>query len=393
MRHGWAGRGLRTVTGLTLGAATAGLEAAFLLSAGLVLAVSVVLPVRSTVRRDTTRKVLAVCFRLAQLERRRLARFHASENAEVFTPRRALEYLAVRWLVGALGGFVLLLLLFGLAVAASMLTAWILGGSWSFVEDSGGVSTLTLVTVSIPGAVLLYLNVMGILGVEDLDRRTARHFLGPSPRELLEQRVTELAASRADVVRAVNNERRRIERDLHDGVQQRLVALGMLLGRARRTEDAARGQELLRQAHEEAQQALHDLREVAWRVYPTALDQLGLADVLSDLADRSAVLVNLDYRLAGRPPAPVETVAYFVVSEAVTNAVKHAAADRIDIVVEGNSDEEIVIRVSDDGEGGADPAGRGLIGLAGRVVAMDGRFEVSSPAGGPTTITAVLPCG
>ena len=390
MRH--VRRGLRTVTGLTIGAATAGLEVVFLLSAGLVLAVSVVLPVRSTVRRDTARQVLDVANELAQLERRRLARFHAGENAEVFTPRRALEYLAVRWLVGVLGGFVLLLLLFGLAVAVSMLSAWLLGGDWSFVEDGGGVSTLTMFAISIPGAVLLYLNVMGILGVEDLDRRTARHFLGPSPRELLERRVTELAASRADVVRAVNDERRRIERDLHDGVQQRLVALGMLLGRARRTDDTDRGQELLRQAHDEAQQALHDLREVAWRVYPTVLDQLGLADVLSDLAGRSALPVTLDYRLTGRPPTAVETVAYFVVSEAVTNAVKHSTAGRIHIVVEGNS-EDIVVRITDDGKGGADPAGRGLIGLAGRVAAMDGRFEVSSPAGGPTTITAELPCG
>lgn len=381
------------MTGLTLGAATAGLEVAFLLCAGLVLAVTVALPVGSTIRRDPARRVFDVAFGLAQLERRRLARYHAGENAKVFTPRRALEYLAVRWLVGVLGGFVLLLLLFGLAVAVSVLTAWVLGGDWSFVEDGGGVSTLTLVAISIPGAVLLYLNVMGILGVEDLDRRTARHFLGPSPRELLEQRVTELAASRADVVRAVNDERRRIERDLHDGVQQRLVALGMLLGRARRTEDADRGQELLRQAHEEAQQALHDLREVAWRVYPTVLDQLGLADVLSDLADRSAVPISLDYRLTYRPPTAVETVAYFVVSEAVTNAVKHATADQIDIVVDGNNSGGVVVRITDDGEGGADPAGRGLIGLAGRVAAMDGRFEVSSPAGGPTTITAELPCG
>jgi signal transduction histidine kinase len=389
MRH--ARRGLRTVTGLTFGAVTAGVEVAFLIVAGLVLAGTVTAPVRSTARRAAARRVLAGAFRLAQVERRRLARFHASENAEVFTPRRALEYLAVRWLVGVLGGLVLMLLAFGLAVALSMLTAWLLGGNWAFVEDGGRVSTVTLVAIALPGAVLLYLNVMGIIGVEDLDRRTARHFLGPSPRELLEQRVTELATSRADVVRAVNDERRRIERDLHDGVQQRLVALGMLLSRARRTEDAERGRELLRQAHEEAQQALHDLREVAWRVYPTVLDQLGLADVLSDLADRSAVPVHLDYRLTGRPPAAVETVAYFVVSEAVTNAVKHAAADRIDIVVEGN--EEIVVRVSDDGKGGADPAGRGLVGLAGRVAAMDGRFQVSSPVGGPTTITAELPCG
>ena len=151
----------------------------------------------------------------------------------------------------------------------------------------------------VPGVVLLYLNLMGIVGVADLDARTARRYLGPSTEELLQLRVSELSVSRAEVVQAVNDERRRIERDLHDGVQQRLVALGMLLSRARRSNDADRAADLVRQAHEESQQALHDLREVAWRVYPTVLDQLGLHDVLGDLADRSSIPVRGALRADG----------------------------------------------------------------------------------------------
>ena len=143
--------------------------------------------------------------------------------------------------------------------------------------------------------------------------------------------MSELTLSRAEVVEVVNDERRRIERDLHDGVQQRLVALGLLLSRARRTKDPARAAELVRQAHEASEQALDDLREVAWRVYPTVLDQLGLRDVIAVLADRSSIPVSLHYDLPSARPSAVETVAYFVVSEAVTNAAKHSGAGQISI--------------------------------------------------------------
>jgi signal transduction histidine kinase len=233
--------------------------------------------------------------------------------------------------------------------------------------------------------------VMGIAGIADLDVWTARRHLAPSVEEVLARRVSELALSRAEVVQVVNDERRRIERDLHDGVQQRLVALGMLLSRALRTDDPTHATDLVRQAHEEAQQALGDLREVAWRVYPTVLDQFGLHDVLAVLAERSSIPVTLRYELAGRPPATTETVAYFVVSEAVSNAAKHSGAGRIEIVVAGG-DDQILVTVTDDGRGGADPAGRGLSGLAGRVAATDGHFVVRSPPGGPTVVRAELLC-
>jgi signal transduction histidine kinase len=239
--------------------------------------------------------------------------------------------------------------------------------------------------------VLFYLNVMGIVGIADLDARIARRQLAPSAEEVLTRRVSELTLSRAEVVQVVNEERRRIERDLHDGVQQRLVALGMLLSRARRTQDPAHAAELVRQAHEQTEQALDDLRDVAWRVYPTALDQLGLRDVIAVLAERSGIPVTLRYELTDRPPATIETVAYFVISEAISNATKHSGAGRIEVALSKNGD-STTVTVTDDGQGGADPDGRGLTGLAGRVAASDGSFIVRSPPGGPTIVRAELPC-
>jgi signal transduction histidine kinase len=191
---------------------------------------------------------------------------------------------------------------------------------------------------------------------------------------------------------AVDGERRRIERDLHDGVQQRLVALGMLIGRARRSHHPDRADQLLLQAHEESRRALTELREVAWRVYPTVLDEAGLHAALETVAERTTLPVHLTYDVEA-PPAPrqVETVAYFVVSEAVTNVVKHSGATRIKVALHRDGP-TLAVRVEDDGTGGADPAGGGLNGLASRVAALDGRFRVDSPAGGPTTVIAELPC-
>jgi signal transduction histidine kinase len=229
--------------------------------------------------------------------------------------------------------------------------------------------------------------VTGLVGVHWLERRLAARMLGPDRTEVLERRIAELAESRAGIVAAVDSERRRIERDLHDGLQQRLVALSMLIGRSTRGRP-----ELMEQAHQEAQQALAELREVAWRVYPSGLDSLGLGEALAGVAERSGVPVTVACDLRRRPPMAVETAAYFVVCEAVTNAAKHAGADLITVEV-GEEGGAVVVRVRDDGAGGARATGGGLSGLARRVAALDGAFEVSSPVGGPTTITAVLPCG
>lgn len=387
---GWFRRSALAVAGVTLGAATALVELAFLAVAAAGLVAMLADP---RARDRIVDRAHRCAWQLATLEQRRLAHFHQITDLGPFSGRSAYRYVTVRWLVGLFGGLILLLLLAGLVVAGSMLTAWIAGGDWAFIEEGDSQVTAEMIAAAaLPGAVLLYLNVMGLIGIADLDARTARRYLAPSVEEVLTQRVSELALSRAEVVQVVNDERRRIERDLHDGVQQRLVALGMLLSRARRTDDPERAAALVRQAHEESQQALGDLRDVAWRVYPTVLDQLGLRDVLAVLAERSPIPVELRYELTGRPPATIETVAYFVVSEAVSNAAKHSGAGRIGISLT-ERDDEIVVTVTDDGRGGADPRGRGLSGLAGRVAAGDGTFSVRSPPGGPTTVRAELPCG
>jgi len=391
-----ARRWARTLGGLTLGGATALAELAVLAVAGLAL-----LPVLAWPdgRAAVLRRLRAAARALAALNLRRLARFcggrYGGPPDDGLGPHgvpgdvRAVRYLAVRWAAGLLGLATLVLLAAGLVAAGSVLVSWLFGTEWSALEDeSGRASTRIVLLAAVPGAVLLYLNLTGIAGVAELDRRLARHFLGPSRTELLQRRGAELAASRAGAVAAVDAERRRIERDLHDGVQQRLVALGMLLGRARRQNDS----ELLRQAHEESQRLLAELREVAWRVYPAALDTLGLREALEAVAERAGMPVHLTYEVPGPLPKPVETAAYFVVCEAVTNAAKHAEAERItvDVVQEGGT---LRVRVRDDGKGGADPLGGGLSGLALRAAALDGRLTVDSPPGGPTVIEAELPCG
>jgi len=388
-RDGLLRRSVRTLVGVTLGSLLALAELGFLIVASVGLVPIVAVP-RS---RDRVVGFVHRCARqLAVVEQRRLARWHQVHDLGPYSDRNAFRYIVRRWPIGALGGLVLLLLLFGLVVAGSMLTAWIFGGPWALIENgSDRISVETLAVALIPGTLLLYLNVMGIIGVPVLDARIARRSLVPSAEEVLTRRVSELTLSRAEVVQVVNDERRRIERDLHDGVQQRLVALGLLLSRARRTDDPDHAAALIKQAHEESEQALGDLREVAWRVYPTVLDELGLRDVIAVLAERSSIPVTLHYELPERPPATVETVAYFVISEAITNAAKHSGAERIEIVLRRQT-AGFLVTVTDDGEGGADPGGRGLTGLAGRVAANDGTFSVHSPPGGPTIVKAELPC-
>jgi len=320
--------------------------------------------------------------RLTELERWRLLEFHGTDSAPA-TAEQAPRYLAVRAPVGLLGGFVLAWLCYGLY--------WVVMIPWFLANrDLSALDWSELAWTGLVGVVLLYIEVQGIAGVIVLERKLAKRFLGPSEQELLRRRIDELAASRAGIVEAVDAERRRIERDLHDGVQQRLVALGMLLGRARRNPDKA--VDLVEQAHEECGRVLDDLREVAWRVYPAALDSLGLVEALAAVALRSAIPVRLHCGLTGGQARHVETAVYFVVCEAVTNAAKHSGATTIEVrlVEEG---EAVRVVVEDDGVGGADPSGGGLAGLSRRVLALDGRFRVDSPAGGPTAISAEFPCG
>jgi signal transduction histidine kinase len=214
------------------------------------------------------------------------------------------------------------------------------------------------------------------------------------PREAqLTERIDVLEETRAGAVDEQESELRRIERDLHDGAQARLVALGMSLGMAeqRLSEDPERAGELLAEARAGAEQALRELRDLARGIHPPVLTDRGLAAALSALTDSTPIPVTLDVALPRRPPPAVESAAYFVAAEALANAGKYSHAERITIRID-EADGVLTVAVHDDGQGGADPDGGGLAGLRRRVQALDGRLRVISPLGGPTTIRAELPC-
>jgi signal transduction histidine kinase len=325
------------------------------------------------------RFVAAGARRLTRIECRRLGMDDVRDRGT----RRAVAYLAVRSPIGLLGGVVLFLLAYGAVTTAAAAMAWAGGGR----PDGIAPTVPIIVYLLTAGVVLLFLDLAGLFAVLATERAIARRLLGPDARELMRSRIAELSASRAGIVEAVDAERRRIERDLHDGLQQRLVALAMLLGRARRSG----ADELYRQAHDEAQRAVEELRDVAWRVYPAALDELGLAEALATVAERAPIPVRIRCDLPMRPPPRIETAAYFAVRESVTNAAKHAGAILVDVSISA-PDATVVIRITDDGTGGADPQGSGLTGLARRIAALDGRFTITSPPGGPTAVEVTLPC-
>jgi signal transduction histidine kinase len=232
-------------------------------------------------------------------------------------------------------------------------------------------------------------------GAARLQLMLARRLLDPGRHEGLARRMRTLEDTRARVVDAADAERRRIERDLHDGAQQRLVAVAMTLGRARARfdTDPDAGRALVSEAHEEAKQALAELRELVRGIHPAVLADRGLDAALSALAARSPVPVEVTADTEPRPPAGIEAVAYFVVAEALTNIAKHANAEQANVKARRDGD-RLIVDVSDDGVGGAHATpGSGLAGLRDRVEAVDGRFALSSPAGGPTLLHVELPCG
>ncbi|MEU7997580.1 histidine kinase [Micromonospora sp. NPDC049060] len=382
-RRSWSGavaRRGRPVAGVAVGVLTAGAESLFLLFAGLaVVAVSPVPAARRRVGATTVRYAR----RVAEWERRRLADMAlepAPPPVRASGPR-VLGYLAARLLPAALGVLTVGLLVVGAVLAAIVVRSFV----------AGTMSLAGFLSQGLIGTALLVVNLQAMASVATLDRWLARNLLESHTRQALQRRISELAVSRAGVIAAVDAERQRIERDLHDGLQQRLVALGMLLGRARRSRDPDKAGALLAQAHEDAQRAIDELRDVAWRVYPAALDHTTLDEVLSMVAQRSATPVRISYDVPVRPARAIETVLYFVACEAITNATKHARASLVAIDIEARGT-TIEMRLRDDGVGGADPHGSGLQGLARRVAALDGRFDVHSPPGGPTTIRAELPC-
>ena len=298
----------------------------------------------------------------------------------------------------------------GIWVAGSLyafeyLYVWVLSPDSALRRGTGGATSgrpLPLVLGTIPADVAL--TVAGVAGlfvapwltaaVASLDARVAMALLGPSRAEELQHRVEHLTETRAGVVDAADAERRRLERDLHDGTQQRLVSLAMNLGMAR--VQATTAEEALRaiaESHEAAKAALAELRDLIRGLHPAVLEDRGLDAALSGVAARMPIPVRLTVEgLARRPASVVEAVAYFVVSEGLANIAKHAQASQAEVFVQRSGDRLHVI-VTDDGVGGADPArGTGLAGLARRAESVDGTFEVSSPPGGPTVLSVDLPC-
>ncbi|MGW4380128.1 sensor histidine kinase [Kitasatospora sp. NPDC004531] len=296
-----------------------------------------------------------------------------------------------------LGPLLALLELLVLGVAAAGL-AGVLALAWSWALPPGihrnwMGQLIQLSAFTAAGLLLLGALPWAARAVAGAEMWLAPGLLGPSRAQRLQQRVDQLAVSRSDLIEAVDAERRRIERDLHDGTQQRLVSLAVNLGLAIATRpdlpDDAR--EVITTAHLEAKEAITELNDLVRGLHPAVLEDRGLDAALSGLAARTPLPVRLRVDLEERMAPDVESVAYFVISEALTNATKHANALRAEVLVR-QVGEVLRVRVTDDGSGGADAAGTGLAGLAKRVGSVDGAFHVSSPVGGPTTITAELPC-
>jgi signal transduction histidine kinase len=267
---------------------------------------------------------------------------------------------------------------------------------------NGGAHVLTMVVDTVYETVLMGAAGIGLLlaapwiarAVAGAEGRLATTLLGPSERAALANRVDELWARREQLVAVVEAERRRIERDLHDGAQQRLVALAMNLGMAKEkfAKDPPAARALLEEAHADAKQAMAELRNLARGIHPAVLSDRGLDAALSSLAGRAPVPVSVEVSVPERPPPAIETTAYFVVAEALTNIAKHAGATRAAVTV-ARQNGHLKVEVTDDGIGGADAdRGTGLAGLVDRVTAVDGTVHLSSPVGGPTILTVELPC-
>jgi len=314
---------------------------------------------------------------------------------------RDLAYLLLLPLVGA-AGFAIVVATFALPVVTLALPAWLLiafpdGVSlWQGFRIDTPLEALILGIAALPvSALVAYFMV---IGVAQAHAALGRALLEPTRSARLVERVVELTESRSRAVQAALAERRRIERDLHDGAQQRLVSLAMGLGMARdkMAKDPALARELVEEAHGEVKRALADIRDLVQGIHPAVLSDRGLDAAISALAGRCPVPVEVGVELDGRLPETEETTAYFVVAETLANVAKHSGASGAWVSVwrERKPADRLVVEVVDDGRGGAEPgAGTGLAGLQDRLAALDGRLFVESPPGGPTHVRAELPLG
>ncbi|MFJ7771883.1 sensor histidine kinase [Streptomyces sp. NPDC097107] len=274
---------------------------------------------------------------------------------------------------------------------------------WMALKDPVGWRTVLYDFIRLPWGILTFLLILTSLfvlwpvlpfitrGLANADRAMVRGLLSPS--DELERRIAELESDRGVVVDTAAADLRRIERDLHDGAQARLVNLAMGLGLAKEKllEDPDAAAAMVDEAHGEVKLALQELRDLARGIHPAVLTDRGLDAALSSVASRCTVPVKVTVDLAERPAAAIEGIAYFTVSELLQNVSKHSAARSASVEVWRSSD-RLLIQVGDDGRGGARlDGGTGMKGLADRLTAVDGLFVVDSPEGGPTTVTAELP--
>jgi signal transduction histidine kinase len=334
-------------------------------------------------------------------DRRQGLRTHAAVDGIV------VAVLTVIWAVTSLGYFWPIWTVLPLATALGI-HGWMValaeqprlirrfGGSRALASTVGVVAAIELFCVAVWAVTShgYFWPIWPLLGLAIVVAAIAVTVLLGSPRQAeMAERIETLESTRAGAVDVQDSELRRIERDLHDGAQARLVALGMSLGMAEQklADDPERVGQLLAEARAGAEQALRELRDLARGIHPPVLADRGLEAALAALANSTPLHVSLSVDVPHRPAAPVESAAYFVAAEALANAAKHARADWLDIRIAriGNT---LELEVKDDGVGGADPNGSGLIGLRRRVEALDGTLQITSPQGGPTTVYAELPC-
>ncbi|MEU5315568.1 sensor domain-containing protein [Streptomyces sp. NPDC021056] len=278
----------------------------------------------------------------------------------------------------------------GFALAAGLWRVFPDGYWYGFVPVTGQASALAAAAL---GLVILFFGHFFAPRALQAHFRLTRAVLGANQGELAE-RVRVLTETRRDAVDTSAAELRRIERDLHDGAQARLVAMGMDLGTIEMLldKDPAKARELLAQARKSSVDALAELRDLVRGIHPPVLAERGLGDAVKALALRLPLPSDVTVELTGRADAPVESAAYFAISEVLTNAVKHSGADRLWIDLH-HTEGMLRITVTDDGKGGAAiGAGSGLAGVERRLGTFDGVLAVSSPAGGPTMVTMEIPC-
>ncbi|ONK13305.1 sensor domain-containing protein [Streptomyces sp. MP131-18] len=293
-----------------------------------------------------------------------------------------------------------LILVLPLAVFAYGLFGVIMPFLWEPIVDAGGNDWYLLVHVNNRGTALtaavlgVPLMLMGYLmgpAMLRVHARFAHSLLGPTE---MARKVHHLTATRSDAVNTSAAELRRIERDLHDGAQARLVAMGMNLGVAERLlgKDPEAARTILADTRTASAKALNELRDLVRGIHPPVLADRGLADAVRALGMDSPLRVAVNAELPSRPEAPVESAMYFAISEALTNAAKHGSSRNVTVDV-WYSEGTLRAQVTDDGTGGADPAkGTGLRGLERRLATFDGVLALTSPVGGPTTLTMELPC-